>query len=107
MRSWPLAVVTLLVLGSCSRTAAVPICPSGDELCAFEQLKASPPPTASNAATEIAKLDDPVVRSAAVGAWLATAPNTAPADAEALCGLLTESEHRNCTRRANSPHLHR
>lgn len=100
-------LVTVLSLGACARARAVQPCQAGDDVCAFERLQGSRPATAKSAAAEIAKLDDPVVRSAAVGAWLASAPNTAPADAEALCALLTESEHRNCTRRANSPHLHR
>lgn len=99
--------VTLLFVGACSSARAVQPCQAGDDVCAFERFKESPPATARSAATEIAKLDDPVVRSAAVRTWLATARSTPPADAEALCGLLGASEHRLCTRRVNSPHLHR
>jgi len=98
---------TLLLVGACARARATQPCQPGDEVCAFEHLEASPPATARTAALEIAKLNDPVVRSAAVRTWLATARSTPPADAEALCGLLGETEHRLCTRRANSPHLHR
>ncbi len=102
-----LPLFALLLVEACAHADAGQACQPDDQVCSFQRLKADPPATARLAAAEIVKLDDPVVRSAAVGNWLATAPRTSPADAEQLCALLTDSERRICSRRVNSPHLHR
>jgi hypothetical protein len=77
------------------------------DLCAFAALDARPPPTAAAAEIELARIVDPVVRSAATLGWLREHPDVSGNQVGPLCLLLEGSERKACVRRANSPHLHR
>ena len=53
-------------------------------------------------------INDPLVRDAAVLHWVEDhRRGLAPADGQALCGLLSERERNTCQRRLSAPHLAR
>jgi hypothetical protein len=72
----------------------------------------STPGDASNIAaqifdTRVDAIGDPIVRSAAVLAWMRLHPKADMQATAPLCALLEGSERNACDRRMQSPHLHR
>jgi hypothetical protein len=77
------------------------------DMCVYDALVADPPPTADDAMDMARRIEDPIVRGAAVGQWLRSHPRAEPSGALQLCGLLEGPELLSCRRRVESPHLHR
>jgi hypothetical protein len=67
--------------------------------------------TAPNAAmleVALARIDDPVVRDAAILTWVAAHRDDLPADdARALCGRVSPTDAPACLRRVDAAHLGR
>ncbi len=75
------------------------------DIAAYRRALAASP---AGAAAEVEKIDDPVVRDAAVLALVSQGPvagNTS--EALALCRHSSEAARPKCERAANSPHLRR
>lgn len=111
MRSLRLLLLLSTGLGACSDPApkACPDIPVGydRDLCWLEAVKA-PTVTEPSQVKEIASaIGDPIVRSAAVLAWMRLHPKADMQATAPLCALLEGSERNACDRRMQSPHLHR
>lgn len=97
---------TLCAIGVVSWVRAQ-VCEDGPDVCAYRAFTSDLPATPAGAVAAVTRMEDPVVRTAAVTRWLAAHPNVPQADAEALCAALPEAEQRACQRQIRSPHLHR
>lgn len=76
------------------------------DLCWFESAREVEELDASTLLAVARKVEDPVVRSATVMAWVRQHPE-ADGRAAPLCDLLAWSEQISCRRRLASPHLRR
>lgn len=77
------------------------------DICLYQEVVGAESTSAEAAQRTIQSIADPVVRSAAVVAWLDAHASTPLEDSEPLCDLLTGTERMACQRRVHSPHLRR
>lgn len=93
-------------LSACDPDSTCSSDPFGD-LCRYEKFKDDLPRSPNEAVEAITAMHDPVVRTTAVELWLKRNPKVSPPDGVKLCETLLEGEKQNCSRKVNSPHLHR
>ena len=89
-----------LFLLACSQ----PACPPGSttDACLLEKA-----PQAGSEEIEalVQQIDDPIMRSAAVEAWVGANASRDPATCARLCDQMTGPGQEQCKRRAAAPHL--
>jgi hypothetical protein len=92
---------------------APPSCPTitgaaARDLCYTEAIAASAPADWPAVGEMVAAFHDPVLRGAALFAWMRTHLADLPLEAKAaLCGSLTAPEQKACGRRFQAAHLNR
>lgn len=78
------------------------------DACLHDQVLASPPAEVASVISLARRIDDPVVRGAAVFSWVNTHNRELdPKAAEPLCLLLEGRERASCSRKLSSVHLRR
>ncbi|MSP54118.1 MAG: hypothetical protein EXR69_00690 [Myxococcales bacterium] len=102
-----LPLAFLVGLGACNSTDSICFSDPFGDMCRYEKFKDEMPVASSDALAVIVAMNDPVVRTAAVELWLKRNPKVPPAEGVKLCETLLEGEKQNCSRKVNSPHLHR
>ena len=76
--------------------------------CLMDRVAVQDAAHAANVITQARKIRDPMIRGAAVSAWVAHHDTgVSPGDGQTLCGLLAGQDHALCPRRLSSPHLQR
>jgi hypothetical protein len=76
--------------------------------CYYQQLGAAEDASLEAVQLTIGEIDDPLIRSAAVLAWLdAHALEVSPEQAHGLCEVLEWNAYHYCQRRYSTPHMRR
>lgn len=89
---------------SCEREAAG----MDRDLCLHDRVLALPGAEAARALELAGRIEDPVVRGAAVFTWvIQNNREIEPRSGQALCALLTGQERETCTRKLSQVHLRR
>lgn len=94
-------MILLTLLLACGRTSSLE-----PDLARLDQALARSPQELPALRQDLAGIQDPVVRDAAVMGWLETHLDQVPqGEAVALCDLLDGASRQSCERQVSSPHL--
>lgn len=108
MKRYALSVVALAATAGCGEQPCDRRAGLDRDQCFHDELVAIPPDQPDAVIAKAGQIDDRMVRSAAVSAWIKDHVNGVPVSkGRELCALLEGRDQGYCERRLSSPHLKR
>lgn len=101
--------LVLLVLAACGPVPCDELAEVRDrDRCLYDEIAALPATEAAGVVDRAGRIEDAMIRGAAVSAWIAAHANKITSEqGAALCKLLDGRDQSYCERRLSSPHLQR